>query len=57
MPKTATWKYDIEIWRIRQNLVFWKKWLDLFISGDQLLKWAALNAVQILNEIIKTHLN
>lgn len=52
MPLNATWKYDVEVWRIRQNLVFWKYWIDLFVSWDQLLKWAALNAVQILNEII-----
>ena len=52
MPLTATNKYDVEVWRIRANLVFWKHWLDLFISWDQLLKWAALNAVQILKGLI-----
>lgn len=53
MPITATSKYNVEVWRIRANPVFWKYWLDLFISWDQLLKWAALNAVQILKEILR----
>jgi len=57
MPLNATWKYKVEVWRIRSNTVFWKKWLDLFISWDQLLKWAALNAVQILRKHWKSHLN
>jgi aspartate-semialdehyde dehydrogenase len=52
MPINATSKYDIEVWRIRKNLVFWDKWLELFISWDQLLRWAALNAVEILKYII-----
>lgn len=52
MPINATWKYAVQVGRIRQNLVFWKYWIDLFVSWDQLLKWAALNAVQILKEII-----
>jgi aspartate-semialdehyde dehydrogenase len=53
MPKNATWKYDIEVWRIRKNLVFWNYWLELFVSWDQLLRWAALNAVEILQYIIQ----
>lgn len=53
MPLTASNKYDVEIWRIRQNLVFWKKWIEFFVAWDQLLKWAALNAVQIMEEILK----
>lgn len=47
MPITATGKYDVEVGRIRNNLIFGKKGLELFVSGDQLLKGAALNAVQI----------
>jgi len=46
MPLTATGKWDVEVGRIRQNLAF-DNALDLFVSGDQLLKGAALNAVQI----------
>lgn len=53
MPIKASNKNDVLIWRIRQSLVFGKKWIEFFISGDQLLKWAALNAVQIMEEIIK----
>ncbi|WP_104991427.1 aspartate-semialdehyde dehydrogenase [Deinococcus sp. NW-56] len=46
MPLTATGKYDVEVGRIRSSLVF-DGGLDLFVAGDQLLKGAALNAVQI----------
>lgn len=53
MPKNATSKYDVEVWRIRKNLVFWDYWVELFVSGDQLLRWAALNAVEILKYIIE----
>lgn len=53
MPKAATWKYDVEVWRIRKNLVFWDNWIELFISWDQLLRWAALNAVEILKLMIE----
>jgi aspartate-semialdehyde dehydrogenase len=47
MPLTASGAYDVEVGRIRRNLVFGEQGLDLFICGDQLLKGAALNAVQI----------
>jgi len=47
MPLTATQKYAVEVGRIRQSLVFGTRGLDLFVAGDQLLKGAALNAVQI----------
>ena len=46
MPLSATDKWDVEVGRIRQNLAF-NNALDFFVSGDQLLKGAALNAVQI----------
>lgn len=46
MPLTASGKYDVEVGRIRQSLVF-DGGIDLFVAGDQLLKGAALNAVQI----------
>lgn len=52
MPMNAMWKYDVEVGRIRKNLVFWDHWIELFVSGDQLLRWAALNAVEILKIII-----
>lgn len=47
MPLTASEKYDVEVGRIRQSLIFGKNGLDFFVCGDQLLKGAALNAVQI----------
>ena len=47
MPLNASTKFNVECGRIRQSLVFGNKGLDLFVCGDQLLKGAALNAVQI----------
>ncbi|MBP0446638.1 aspartate-semialdehyde dehydrogenase [Roseomonas sp. SSH11] len=47
MPLTASGRYDVEAGRIRQSLVFGDHGLDFFVCGDQLLKGAALNAVQI----------
>jgi aspartate-semialdehyde dehydrogenase len=46
MPLTASGKYDVEVGRIRSSEVF-EGGLDIFVAGDQLLKGAALNAVQI----------
>jgi aspartate-semialdehyde dehydrogenase len=51
MPLTATEKYDVEVGRIRKNLIFGAFGLDFFICGDQLLKGAALNAVQIAEKL------
>ena len=47
MPLTATGQDAVEVGRIRANPVFGDHGLDLFLCGDQLLKGAALNAVQI----------
>ncbi len=48
MPVDATEKYDVLVGRIRQDISRNdKKGLDIFVSGDQILKGAALNAVQI----------
>ena len=47
MPMNAAEKWDVEVGRIRQNIIFGDHGLEFFISGDQLLKGAALNAVQI----------
>ncbi|CEG46235.1 aspartate-semialdehyde dehydrogenase [Plasmopara halstedii] len=47
MPKTATKKFNIEAGRLRKSLVFGDHGLELFVSGDQLLRGAALNAVLI----------
>lgn len=51
-PLTASAKYDVEVGRIRKNLVFGEYGLEFFICGDQILKGAALNAVQIAEVII-----
>ena len=51
MPKNSTNKFDVEVGRIRHNLIFGKKSCEFFVSGDQLLKGAALNAFQIFKEI------
>lgn len=53
MPIGATRKYDVEVGRIRQNLVFGNHGLEFFVCGDQLLKGAALNAVQIAELFIE----
>lgn len=52
MPINASGKYDVEVGRIRKSLVFGDNGLELFVSGDQLLKGAALNAVQIAECVV-----
>lgn len=47
MPLTSSEQFDIEVGRIRQNEAFGEYGLDFFVCGDQLLKGAALNTVQI----------
>jgi aspartate-semialdehyde dehydrogenase len=51
MPVDSAHKDDILVGRIRQDL-FSKKTLGLFVSGDQIRKGAALNAVQIAEKLI-----
>jgi aspartate-semialdehyde dehydrogenase len=53
MPLNATGKYDVKCGRIRESLVFGENGIDLFVCGDQLLKGAALNAVQIAEIFVK----
>ncbi len=53
MPIDASGKYDVLVGRIRQDCSRDDgRGLDLFVSGDQLLKGAALNAVQIAEVLI-----
>ena len=53
MPLDATAKYDVLAGRIRQDLSRDdKKGIDMFVSGDQLLRGAALNAVEIAEQLI-----
>jgi aspartate-semialdehyde dehydrogenase len=48
MPIDATGEYDVLVGRIRQDCSREDgRGIELFVSGDQLLKGAALNAVQI----------
>lgn len=54
MPLDATAKYDVLAGRIRQDISRDdKKGLEIFVSGDQLLRGAALNAVEIAEHLIK----
>lgn len=53
MPLTASGKYPTEVGRIRQSLVFGDHGIDFFVSGDQLLRGAALNAVLIAEVVYK----
>lgn len=54
MPIEATGMFDVLVGRIRQDISRNdKKGLDIFVSGDQLLKGAALNAVQIAEVLIR----
>lgn len=52
MPLTATKKYNVEVGRLRKNIVFGDHGLDFFVCGDQLLRGAALNAVEIAEELV-----
>ncbi len=47
MPLTATGQYDVQVGRLRQSLAFGDYGLEFFVSGDQLLRGAALNAVLV----------
>ncbi|KAH9125965.1 hypothetical protein LEN26_009481 [Aphanomyces euteiches] len=55
MPLHATAKYNVEVGRLRQSIVFDDHGLDLFVSGDQLLRGAALNAVLIAEYMEKPY--
>ena len=52
MPITASERYDVDVGRIRTSLIFGTHGLDLFVCGDQLLKGAALNAVEIAERVV-----
>merc|ERR1712048_166670 len=56
MPLNATGQADVEVGRIRQSLVFGDHGLEFFVSGDQLLRGAALNAVLIAEQAVKARL-
>jgi aspartate-semialdehyde dehydrogenase len=52
MPLSAAGKYNCEVGRIRKPSAF-RNALRVLVSGDQLLKGAALNAVQIAELLLK----
>ncbi len=47
MPLNASEIDEVQVGRIRKNLVFGDFGLEFFVCGDQLLRGAALNAVEI----------
>ena len=54
MPLDATAKYDVLAGRIRQDISRDdRKGLEMFVSGDQLLRGAALNAVEIAEHLVR----
>jgi aspartate-semialdehyde dehydrogenase len=52
MPLFTSEKYNCEVGRIRKDCAL-DNGLCFWVSGDQLLKGAALNAVQIAEELVK----
>lgn len=57
MPLDASGKYDVLAGRIRQDISRNdKRGLEMFVSGDQLLRGAALNAVEIAEELVRRNL-
>lgn len=52
MPIDVTGKYDVAVGRVRDDISA-ENSLALFCCGDQLLKGAALNAIQIAEELIR----
>lgn len=53
MPLNASGQWDVEVGRIRQSIAFGDHGLEFFMSGDQLLRGAALNAVLNAEEALK----
>ncbi|MBQ9431767.1 MAG: aspartate-semialdehyde dehydrogenase [Kiritimatiellae bacterium] len=54
MPLDATGRYEVLAGRIRQDISRAdKRGLEMFVSGDQLLRGAALNAVEIAETLIE----
>ncbi|HEX3717459.1 MAG TPA: aspartate-semialdehyde dehydrogenase [Verrucomicrobiae bacterium] len=52
LPLYATEKYNCQVGRLRKDTAF-DNGLCFWVAGDQLLKGAALNAVQIAEELLK----
>jgi aspartate-semialdehyde dehydrogenase len=52
LPLYASERYHCQVGRLRKDCAF-ENGLCFWVSGDQLLKGAALNAVQIAEELLK----
>src|SRR5215470_16626265 len=52
LPLYASERYNCQVGRLRKDCAF-ENGLSFWVSGDQLLKGAALNAVQIAEELLK----
>ena len=52
MPMTSTHNNDVEVGRIRKNLIYEDYGIDMFISGDQLLRGASYNAYEIFKRLL-----
>jgi len=48
MPMTSMYKYATEVGCISYNLIYGNQGIDVFVSGDQLLCSASLNAYEIM---------
>ena len=56
MPKDASGRDELLVGRIRQDVSDpSNRSISLFVAGDQLLKGAALNAVQIAERLLQQH--
>jgi len=54
MPLDASGQDDILVGRIRQDVSLPnKRGINIWVAGDQLLKGAALNAIQIAEYLVK----
>ena len=53
LPLTVTGHYNCRVGRVRKDCAF-ENGLCFWVVGDQLLKGAALNAVQVAEELVKT---
>jgi len=51
MPLNSTGSHDVEAGRVRRSEAFGDNGLEFFVSGDQLLRGAALNAILIAKAI------
>jgi aspartate-semialdehyde dehydrogenase len=53
MPINSSNINSVQVGRIRKSIVFGDHGLEFFICGDQLLRGAALNAVEIAEKVLE----